>query len=203
MRKFQLFRGFAIVALVCFASIPTIYADVVNSADVVGFETFMDTNTGRIWLDLDNFFDDAANYGESGYDMISNAELAGFTFATSADLHELLDTLPLTGGEWSTYAPIMGYGIPRQLIWGMFDDGNGNPYGYAWAFGPNSGVQDTIWNYQYDATDANNIQNEGIPGAVDMGIWAYQESNTVPEPTSLILLGTGLGALGLLSRGKK
>lgn len=172
-------------------------AGVINSADVGGYSTFTDTQTGRVWLDMDNFFDAASNNGTSGFDMITAAQSAGFTFATRSDVEALLNTLPLSGGEWATYAPVMGYGIPRELIWGMYDDSSGNPYGFAWLYSSNAS-----WNYQDDFSDANTISNQGIDSAVDMGIWAYQNGvASVPEPSTIVMLG--LGAMGLAYRTRR
>ena len=70
-----------------------VQAAVIDSADVGGLATFQDTNTGRVWLELDNFF------GKTTTEMVAAAQSAGFTFATTADVHQLLDALPLTGSE--------------------------------------------------------------------------------------------------------
>jgi hypothetical protein len=175
-------------------------ANVIDSADVSGLKTFQDTNTGRIWLDMNNFFDASANVSTTGYNMINTAQNAGFTFATQSDVEQLLNSLSLGNGEWSSYAPIMGYGIPRQLIWGMFDDTTGNPFGFAWAWS-----DDIAWNIWADVSDASTIMNENIPGAVDMGLWAYQTGNTnsnVPEATTLASMSLGIAFMGAMRRRK-
>ena len=173
-------------------------AAVIDSADVNGYTTFQDTNTGLVWLDLDNFYDSTSTYGTTGYDMISAATTAGFTFATKSKVEGLLGGLSLASGEWSSYASIMGYGIPRNLIWGMYDDLNGNPYGWAYSYST-----DSSWGYADDSTDASSIQNLGFSGQVDMGIWAYQTSSPVPEPATFILLGSGLAGLAFYRRKRK
>ncbi len=173
-------------------------AAVIDSASVGGYTTFQDTNTGRVWLDLNNFFDDEANNGTSGYGMIGAAQQAGFTFATRSDVAQLLGNLPLGNNEWSSYAAVMGYG-PRGIIWGTYDDGDDNPYGYAWAYST-----ETSWSFADNVADANTILNQGIPGAVDMGIWAYQTGAVpVPEPAILSILGLGLASLAFSRRSAK
>lgn len=165
-------------------------AAVINFADVGGFETFQDTNTGRVWLDLNNFFNETATVGTTGFDMITAAQAGGFQFAARADVVELFSGLPLGSGEWAGYAAVMGHGVPRQLIWGMYDDSDGNYFGYAYAYS-----NDTGWNLANNVTDANFVQNAGASGAVDMGLWGFREGNSiasVPEPGTLALFELGL-----------
>lgn len=188
MKLIMKFSAFAVAMLVSALA----GATVVEHANVGGLKTFRDTSTGRIWLDMDNFFDAAAINGTTGLQMISTAQAAGFIFANRDDVEQLVSTLPLGGGQWETYAAVMGFGIPRRLIWGMYDDDGSSPYGWAFAYST-----DRDWGFQNNITDAATVQNEGDAGSVDMGLFAYQEASLVPEPASLALFGLGLA--GLLS----
>ena len=132
-KKKNLFLGLFLLTVL---PISMAQAAVISSAAVGGLATFQDTNTGRQWLRLDNFFNAAATTGTSGNAMIAAAQGAGFTFALQGDVEQLLGSLPLgaNGSDWGSYAAVIGYGIPRELIWGLFDDANGNLYGWAYAF---------------------------------------------------------------------
>lgn len=175
-------------------------AAVVNSADVAGLKTFSDTNTGRVWLDINNFFDASSSTGLSPDAMITAAQNAGFSFATKADVEQLLNSLPLSGGEWSSYSSVMGYGIPRQLIWGVYDNG-GSTQNWAWSW---SG--DTNWSFYDNSGFSMSVQpNQGSSGDVDLGIWAYQTGTPVaqtPIPAAVWLFGSALAGLTGLKRRK-
>ncbi len=188
--------GKLLPALLLFISLSNVaHAAVVDSADVGGLKTFRDTSTDRIWLDMNNFFDATSSASVTGLQMISTAQAAGFTFARQSDVAELLGSLPLGAGQWATYAAVMGYSVPRQLIWGMYDDGNDNElYGWAFAFSNYS-----AWGYENDVADPSIIVNPGLPNAQDMGLFAYMTvpDTEVPEPASMAL--AGLGAASLLA----
>jgi len=199
-------RGKLVFAVTALSIVVGAHGAVVDSADVAGFTTFQDTVSGRVWLDMDNFFFLGANPEPlgpdlvdrslyTGFEMIDAAQNAGFTFATRDDVSALLSTLPLTAGEWNAYAPIMGSGHARDLIWGMYDDENDNPYGIAFAFST-----DSQWNFVESSVDATLIAG-GNELDQDMGLWAYTTGATsVPEPATLVLLGVGLAGLGFSQR---
>jgi len=184
----KLRRALSIAALVGTSLAGAAHADVINHADVGSFTTFEDTNTGRVWLDLNNFFNQTPD------SMIAAATSAGFTFATETDLHDLLVTLPLTGGQWASYSAIMGSAPDRPIIWGTFDDG-GDPFGYASAYDG-----EVEWMRAGDIAPGNVIQNANTPAA-DMNIWAFQDvavPTGVPEPITLSLFSAGLlGAVAM------
>lgn len=160
-------------------------AAIVNSGDINGLRTFSDTGTGMVWMDLDNYFDSATGTGTmTGFQMISAAQAAGFTVATQSQVQSLLNTLPLSGGEWSSYAAIMGSGDPRDLIWGLTQDGQS--YGWAWSYSTDS-------DWQYSGASGVDLVAAGNPaGDQDLGVWAFRQGGQVPEPSTLALLSIAL-----------
>ncbi|TXH04846.1 MAG: PEP-CTERM sorting domain-containing protein [Rhodocyclaceae bacterium] len=170
-------------------------AAVVNSSDINGLRTFSDTSTGMVWMDLDNYFDSATGTGSmTGLQMISAAQAAGFTVATRSQVQSLLDTLPLTGGEWSSYAAVMGFGDPRDLIWGLTQDGQS--YGWAWSYST-----DSTWQYS-GASGVDLVAAGNGAGSQDLGVWAFRNGGQVPEPSTVTLLAIALLA-GSASRARR
>jgi hypothetical protein len=160
-------------------------AAIVNSGDINGLRTFSDTGTGMVWMDLDNYFDSATGTGTmTGFQMISAAQAAGFTVATQSQVQTLLNTLPLSGGEWSSYAAIMGSGDPRDLIWGLTQDGQS--YGWAWSYST-----DSDWQYS-GASGVELVAAGNGPGDQDLGVWAFRNGGQVPEPSTAALLAIAL-----------
>jgi len=183
----------ALSALTCvgmFAVTSASHAAVVNSADVAGFTTFSDTNTGRVWLDLNNFFN------QTPTQMITAATSAGFTFATRSDVEVLLNSLPLNGGEWAGYNTIMGGAPNRALLWGAYDDVDADPSVAGWAFAFDNSI---VWRFDDVVAPLNVVQNANSSIA-DLNLWAFQTGAVVPEPGSLALAGLALIALAGLRR---
>lgn len=190
----KLLATISVVSMMCLVNVNSASAAVINSGDVNGLKTFQDTNTGRIWLDMNNFFN------KSTTDMVSIANKAGFIFATKSDVSALLGSLPLTNGEWTNYSQIMGSAPNRDLIWGSYDDGSTSTVGWAWAFS-----SDKSWNIVDNTWMPSEMTYDSIPNAdgdsADLNIWAYAP---VPEPASMILGLMSLGGLaGLKNRAKK
>jgi hypothetical protein len=165
-------------------------ASIIDAANVGGFRTFQDLNTSRIWLDMDNF------YNQSPASMISAASAQGFTLATRTDVEQLTASLPLTDSQWFSYVPVMGRAPNREIVWGAYDDGSTSSVGWAWAYSIDNSW--TIYDY---AQGPNTVPNGGGLEA-DMNLWAYKaagiETNAVPEPASMLLFG--LGGAGMLLR---
>jgi hypothetical protein len=163
---------------------------VVSGPTIGGLATFTDTNTGRDWLKLNDFF------GESADQMLATAIPAGFIFADHADVQALTDSLPLDGTDatWQGYAAVMGSAPNRALMWGAYS-GTGGDVGWGYAYDP------APWNLADNSDLSSGVPNNGTPYA-DMNLWAYA-GGSVPEPASWALMLVGFGGLGAAVRSRR
>ncbi len=206
-------KKWAGVSALALAAASAAQAGVIAASDVAGYHTFQDTNTGRTWLRMDNFFDANGNSSFSPDAMFAAARNAGFTVAARADVSQLLGSLPLAG-NYSSYANIIGHGIQlhgnSDLIWGAYDDfatasslSSYDPNFVGWAYAYS---HELTWSI-YDQSAQRDVVNNPS-GDQTMGVWAFMErtqggggnNNTVPEPSSLALLGLGLMAASFARR---
>jgi hypothetical protein len=184
--KFALAAILAMIACAGSAS-----AAVVAGPTIGGLATFRDTNTGRDWLRLNDFF------GESADQMLAVATAAGFTFASHADVQALTDTLPLDGAiaTWSGYASVMGSAPSRGLMWGAYSGASGL-VGWGYAYSTDFG-----WSLADNVDSSSDIPNNGSAYS-DLNLWAYT-SGAVPEPAAWTMILAGFGGLGLAARSRR
>ena len=167
-------------------------AGVVDHTDVNGIRTFLDTGTGLIWADLDQFliagaagpvfrYVDRAAY-------LSALTAAGFQWADWSAVSALTSTVPV----WTA----AGYADALNAMSTEFGSVVGTVSGYA-DFAPGLVMQwdatQLGWSSQAPNTMPNHLN--------DTGLWAYYGGSvggggSVPAPASLLLAG---GALALLA----
>lgn len=179
----------------CLISYPA-NAAVEISTDVNGLGTFVDTNTGRQWLRLDNFFNVSANQ------MIATATASGFTVATLADLQALFGSLNNPGTNFAAYSNVMGSAPNRGLIWGAYGDITATNLPWAFAFNFQNSWQ--FGNGANAGFGGDSIPNRGSREA-DMNLWAFRTASNgaVPEPTTWAMMILGFGFVGGAMRSAK
>ncbi len=176
----------SLAALIGVAAAPA-QAAVVSGPTIDGLATFIDTNTDRTWLKLNDFF------GETGDQMIATATAAGFTAATSADVMALTNTLPLDGTAttWDSYASVMGSAPNRDLMWGAYVPDPAADLGWAYAYST-----DTSWTFVDGAYPANEVPNGVDSPYADENLWAYQTGSAIPELSTWAMMMIGFAGLG-------
>jgi len=192
----------SLISLIVF--IPSVgKAAIIDLPETGGYGLFQDSDTGYIWLDLDNF------YGLSFYEMELIVTNLGFTVATKSDVETLLSNDPLDGtfATWSYYANIMGSAPNRNLIWGAYEDGRDPLYSYVSASENQNQWQFAIHTcaFRSDVANEGSTTEEGEPLFItDMNIWAHSLTDiAVPIPATMYLFASGLlGLSGVAMRDK-
>lgn len=181
-------------------------AGVIEYTDIGGFRTFQDSNTGRVWADLDNYIDTAGQLKFQTYgSYIGALQAAGFTWSGGTPVYDLLNTLPLGGQALGQYQSVMlsAFGINIERVWGITDTGG------PWLGQIGNSGNGASWTGQ--ATLSVNILNSSAtidrPRPALGGIWAYtdnpqvqQPPSAVPEPASIALVAAALLAAAAARR---
>ncbi len=133
--------------------------------------------------------------------MLAVANANGFTEANQSVMSQLESDTSDMATNWTSYAFTMGYGIEREIIWGIYTSSSVST-DQTWAYAYNGGLGWRNFNTSYSM---NLIAGGLNPQQQELGLWAYQTSSrdAVPEPATLSLAALGLLALAARLRKAK
>jgi hypothetical protein len=189
-------HAFAHIALAAASAITGVstsaQAAVVDHADVNGIRTFLDTGTGLIWADLDQF-------------LVAGATGPAFRYVDRAAYLSALSAAGFQWADWSAVSALTGT-VPVSTAAGYADALDAMSTEFGSVVGVISGYADFApgLSMQWDATllGWSSYAPNTMPNQLnDSGLWAYYGGSvggggSVPAPASLLLAG---GALALLA----
>jgi hypothetical protein len=184
-----------------------VHATVIDTPDVVigtnSFRTFQDVSTGKIWLDLDNFFGSSYSYN-SVVTLLSGTQ---FHVATLSDMNALQASIPAVPANFAAEVVIVGgnyLGSPyangtRSLMYGVYDDGGLGAPTYASDFFRYS-TTTISWGQNIDSLRTDLPLSFLAP---DVGVFVVGPTQPFPEPETYAMMLAGLGLLGFAARRRK
>ena len=154
-----------------------VLAILVDLPDTAEFGYFLDTESGLIWMDIDSYFN--KNYFEVESVLVGT----GFHIAKLEETQQLQNSSNMQ--TWEELKLIIGDSASRELIWGFFDDGNGNNLESWMEWWHDFGHTD--WHVWIDC----DLKEYKWP---DLGAWVVSDAPG-PEPSTWLLLLFGLSGM--------
>jgi hypothetical protein len=202
-------RRFAAALLLCASGAQSAFAGFVTANSSFGNDTLvLDTQTGIEWLKLD------ATLGLS-YDFVASQLDAGEMFS-GFSVASILDvtTLFQDAGVWAPLAPLtsasaLASGAAFAGYFGGYNSGSGislegmtnaslAPYNFqqrSVGVVYRAGISTSSWDDAYHSRSG--------PGSASVGTWLTRSVTPVPEPTTYVLMLTGLAAVGWATRRRR
>lgn len=194
-------RGARCLVWALLLAAPPARGAVIDAPDVVlggeSYRAFVDTSTGRTWLDLDEFWDVEDTYAS----LTALLAGSGFHLATLPELLALQASLPADSGDFASEVLVVGGnyignphpGDDRPLMWGVYEDGDASD-GVSWSW---RRPTETSWGFTANPVGVHDPLPLYEPFHQDLGAWVVTD---VPEPGAAPLLGLVLAALALSAR---
>ncbi len=178
-----------VVGLFVLSAVGIVNAAIADMDDVGGVGYFKDVETGKVWMDVDHFFDmtpdEMTLYLQgSNFHLASVDEMDGLIASVGADFNFDIVWGIMGGGSYSN---------GNRIISGI-DSRTEIPTTGVLHYGTRIIFEDTTTNWGYGGMAHNN-------SSPTIGAWAVSNNSSVPIPGAIWLLGTGL--LGLVGCSRK